>query len=287
MLIDTHAHLNFAAFNNDREEMIKKCLDNNVWIINAGTKYETSKKAVEIANKWKEGVYAAIGLHPIHLATGIIKVKTDPAEGGFTAKGECFCILKYKKLAQSSKVVAIGEIGLDYYYAPQILKDSFSNTEQAQKRFDLFCRKQKELLLEQIKLAKELNLPIIFHCRKAHQDLIKILKAEFSDLSSKGVVHCFTGRWKEAEEYLKMGFYLGFNGIIFKLDLKEVIKKTPLERILVETDCPYLKPPEFPEERNNPLAVKLIIQRVAEIKNLNFQTVAEATFKNAKELFGI
>ena len=129
-----------------------------------------------------------------------------------------------------------------------------------------------------------MSLPVIFHCRKAHDDLIKILK-EFGKIN--GVVHCFTGKWRQAKEYLDMGFYLGFNGIIFKLNLDEIIKKTPLERILVETDCPYLTPPGFSEKRNNPLAVKLVAQRIAEIKNKHFEEISGVTTENAKKLFKI
>jgi len=260
MLIDTHAHLNFKAFKNDLEEVVKRSLAENVWLINVGSKYETSKKAVEIAEKYKKGVFGAIGLHPIH------------------AKDEVFDKEKYKKLAlrsfgEGGKVVAIGEIGLDY-----------------DREYGLFKEKQKEVFLEQLGLSKELELPVIFHCRKAHEDLLEILKNN----QIHGVIHCFTGKWKQAKEYLDMGFYLGFNGIIYKLDLNEVIKKTPLERILVETDCPYLTPPlarRSPAEkrdeggRNEPIFVKYIAEEIAKIKNLDFQKVAEITAQNAKDLF--
>ena len=279
MIIDTHAHLNFAAFDKDREEMIKKCLDNNIWMINVGTRYETSAKAVKIAGKYEKEVYSAIGIHPMYLKTNAIKIKTDLKEGSFAEKGEDFNFSKYKKLAKSPKVVAIGEIGLDYYYLP---KDD--------EKIKLIKQKQKKLFLEQFKLAKELNLPVIIHCRKAHNDLIEILKTNFFQVQSlklKGVIHSFTGNWTQAKKYIDMGFYLGFNGIIFKLNLDKIIKKVPLERILVETDCPYLTPPSFPEKRNNPLGVKIIIQRIADIKKLNYKKVVEITTKNARGLFKI
>lgn len=272
--VDTHAHLNFKAFEADLGEIIKQCLAENLWLINVGTKYETSKRAVEIAEKYKKGVFAAIGLHPIHLATGLIKIKADPEEGGFTAEGEDFHSSKYKSLAQSSsKVVAIGEIGLDYYYKPK-----------AKGKLELFKKKQKELLLEQLKLARELDLPVIFHCRKAHDDLIEVLK-EFEKI--KGVIHCFTGKWKQAKEYLNMGFYLGFNGIIYKLDLKKIIEKTPIEKILIETDSPYLTPPQAGKERNEPLFVKYIVRDIAKIKKIDYDEVARTTTQNAKKLFKI
>ncbi|MCK4453928.1 TatD family hydrolase [Candidatus Parcubacteria bacterium] len=281
MLFDTHAHLNFAVFDKDRKEMIKKCLENNVWMINIGTNYETSKKAVEIAGKYNEGVYAAIGLHPINLETNLMKQKFDENEGGRFEKE--FNYGKYKKLALSSKkIVAIGEIGLDYWRKPK-----------TKKKLAEFKNKQKNLLLQEIKLAQELELPIIFHCRMAHDDLIKILQykevglPKGSPTSKKAVIHCFTGTWEQSEKFLEMGFYLGFNGIVFKLDLDEIIKKTPLNRILIETDCPFLTPPNFNEEKNNPLGVKFVAEHIAKIRNLPLEKIAEITSTNAKTLFKI
>ena len=277
-LIDTHAHLNFNAFKKDWKQVIAKSLQNNLEIMNVGTNYQTSKKAIEIAEQYETGIYAAIGLHPIHLKNGFIKLKTDPEEGNFIAQTEDFNKEKYKELAQSKKVKAVGEIGLDYYYAPQ-----------AEKELELLKAKQKKALLEQIELAEELNLPIIFHCRKAHQDLLEILKEQqiVGNKELRGVIHCFTGKWQEAQEYLEMGFYLGLNGIIFKLNLDKIIKKIPLERILVETDSPYLTPPRAGEERNEPLFVKYVVEKIAEIKGIGHEEVAEITTQNAQNLFQI
>lgn len=259
MLIDTHAHLNFKAFDKDRDEVIKRCLENDVWVINASSNYETSKLSCELAEKYPQGVFASVGLHPIHV------------------KDEEFDVSKYRELAKSEKVVAIGETGLDYMYSQQ--------------------EKQKQVFLEHLALAKELNLPVIFHCRKAHNDMIEILRGQ-SDF--RGVVHCFTGTWEQAEEYLDMGLYLGFNGIIFKFNIDEIIKKTPLDRMLVETDCPFLIPPGLPKElssfqqqegakllpdRNEPIYVKYVAQKIAEIRNEPLEKVTEATTRNAKKLF--
>lgn len=246
MLIDTHAHLNFNAFKHDFDEVIKRSLAKDIWMINVGSDYETSKKAKEIAEKYN-GVFTAVGLHPIH------------------AKDENFDKEKYKELANSNKVVAIGEIGLDYF-----------------KDYGLFKDKQKEVFLQQLGLVKELDLPVIIHCRMAHEDLLKILSDKLS-----GVIHCFTGSWKQAKQYLDMGFYLGINGIMYKFDLKEVIEKTPLEKILIETDCPYLTPPEAGVKRNEPIFIKYIVQDIAKIKGIDFGKVAEITFQNAKNLFRI
>lgn len=244
MLIDTHAHVNFKAFNNDFDQVIKRSLDENVWMINVGSNYKTSKKAVELAEKYDKGIFAAIGLHPIH------------------ANDEDFDKERYRSLASSNKVVAAGEIGLDYF-----------------KDYGEFKEKQKQVFLNQLELAKELNLPVILHCRMAHDDLLDILKNH----DIKGVIHCFTGDWEQAKKYLDAGFYLGINGILYKLDLKEVIERAPLDRILLETDCPYLGK----EERNEPIFVRQIVQEITEIKNIDFEQVAQTTFQNAKNLFNI
>lgn len=252
MLIDSHAHLNFNAFKGDLNKVIDRCNGEDISVINVGSNYETSKRAVEIAEE-NDNMYAAIGLHPIY------------AEEGFDVE-------KYKGLLD--KAVAIGEIGIDYF-----------------KDYALFKDKQKEVFLKQMDLAKESNLPVIFHCRMAHDDLIEILK----DYNVPGVVHCFTGRWKDAQKYLDMGLYLGLNGIMYKFNLEEVIKKVPLDKILVETDCPYLTPlpaialakAEPKGVRNEPSFIKYIVEEIAKIKGIEFNEVASATVQNTKTLFKI
>jgi len=279
MLIDTHAHLNFNAYKEDAEKVIRRSLDNDVWMINIGTNYQTSKKAVEIAQKYEKGVLAAIGLHPIHLETGLVKAKIDKEEINFKAAEEEFDYEKYKKLAQSPKVVAIGEIGLDYYYKPK-----------TKRKLELFKEKQKEALLKQLEVAKELNLPIIFHCRMAHQDLIEILSENLDLKPQKAVAHGFVGNSEELQKYLNFGFYIGFNGIIFKsieeINFEENIKNTPLDKILIETDCPYLTPPQV-EGRNEPIYVKYVVEEIAKIKNISYEEISEITTENAKRLFRI
>jgi len=328
MLVDTHAHLNFNAYKEDADEVIRRSLDNNVWMINVGSTYETSKRAVEIAERYEKGVYAAIGLHPIHLNAGLVKIKLDKEEIAFNSREEEFDYKKYKELTQSGKVVAIGEIGLDYYYKPktphqfreQGQGDAFStgkaysapgvarkpngeiSTGQAKIKFEQFKNRQKEVFLQQLELAQDynpptasshspkgerapLNLPVIFHCRVAHDDLITTLQ-QYNNRTIKGVIHCFTGTQEQAEKYLKMGFYLGFNGLIFKLNFDEIIKEAPLEKILIETDCPYLTPPQV-EGRNEPIYVKYVAEEIAKIKNLSFEEIAKITTENAQRLFGI
>jgi len=287
MLIDSHAHLNFSAFKEDRNEIIKKCLENNIWMINVGSRYDTSQKAVEIAEQYERGIYAAVGLHPVHLDTGLVKMRVDTEEIEFKSKEEDFDYEKYKELASStgsgqakSKVVAIGETGFDYYWRPKTAKKK-----------ELFKQKQKEIFLKHLGLAKELNLPVIFHCRMAHKDLIGTLLENPQFRPEKAVAHSFVGNLDELKQYLNFGYHIGFNGIIFKnipgINFKEVIEKTPLDKILIETDCPYLSPPPFQSQRNNPLYVKYVAEEVSRIKNISFEKVAEITFQNAKELFNI
>jgi TatD DNase family protein len=273
MIIDTHSHVNFNAYKEDREQVVERTLADDVWMINVGTKYETSKSAIDLAEKYSEGVYAVIGLHPIYAAAEFQKIKTDPDEGDFFVKEQDFDKVKYRELAKSKKVVAIGEIGLDYYYKPK------TNVKLEQ-----FKEKQKNIFIEQLDFAKELNLPVMIHVRMAHEDVINILE-DYKRIG--GVIHCFTGTLEQAQKYIDLGFYIGINGIIFKFDINEVIKKIPLDKILIETDCPYLTPPEAGVERNEPIFVKYVAKRIAELKNITFDEVVNKTTENAKKLFKI
>ena len=277
MIIDTHSHLNFKAYDGDREKVIKRNQEAGVVCIDVGTKYETSKNAVELAEHNK-GIYAAIGLHPIHIKTDLLKLRTDEDEGAFAPLGEEFDAEKYKELAKSKRVVAIGEIGLDYYYRPK------SQTKKEQ-----FKQKQKEVFIKQLELAEELDLPAIIHCRMAFEDLYEILSAQPASggKTLRGVIHCFTGNLEQAQQFTDLGFYLGINGIIDKLNLDEVIKNISLEKILVETDCPYLTPKAEGSKRNEPIFVKHVIQKIADLKGITFDEVASATTQNAKKLFKI
>ncbi len=280
MIIDTHAHLNFEAFEKDFNKVIKKCLDNDIWMINVGSQYDTSKKAVEIANNYKKGVFAAVGIHPIHAEEEMVTIEDDSFEVSFKARGEVFNYTRYKKLATNNKVVAIGEVGLDYYDKPK-----------SKKKRKIFKKKQKELLLGQLKLAKELDLPVIFHCRMAHDDLIELLEENSSLRPKKAVMHCFVGRLEDLKKYLSFGFYIGFNGIIFKkpggIDLDEIIKETPLNRILIETDCPFLTPPQIDQKRNEPIFIKYILKRISKVRGDNFNELSEVITNNTRRFFQI
>jgi len=300
MFIDTHAHVNFNAFREDSDAVLKRALENDTWVIMPGTQFSTSERAVRIAEKYEEGIYASIGLHPIHLGeqrkVDVLEVQSEQTKKEswmtFETKAEEFDFEKYKELGQSKKVVAVGECGLDYYYEPK-----GKEKREAQRR------KQKTALALQLKLADELNLPVILHCRKAHDDLIEFFgqKSMVNNQRLRGVVHCYTGNLVQAEKFYKMGLYFGFNGLIFKKvpalpDPKAVIASIPLERILLETDSPYLVPPlarrsdsegGLPTDRNEPLFVKYVAEEIARIKNISVGKVAEQTAQNAKDLFRI
>jgi len=272
MIIDTHSHLSFKAYDADREDVLKRIQQAEMICIDVGTKFETSKNAIDLAIQ-NENIFAAIGLHPIHIKTDLIKFHTDEDEGNFAPLGEIFDAKKYQELAENknNKVVAIGEIGLDYYYKPK-----------TKSRLEEFKNLQKKVFIEQLDLAQDLDLPVIIHCRMAFDDLFEILK----DRRLRGVVHCFTGNLEQAKKFVKMGFYLGINGIIDKMDLNEVIKNISLNKILVETDCPYLTPiAEGKEKRNEPIFVKHVIQKIADLRNISFEEVASQTTQNAKALF--
>jgi len=244
MLIDTHCHLNFKDFENDRDEIIGRCLDSSIkastelsrmssgqiWLINVGVDYETSKKAVEIAQKYDKGVYAAVALHPHDVGK------------------EHFHTSKYESIAKNKKVVAIGETGLDYMFC--------ENNKKTQEL-------QKKVFIKHLELAKKLNKPVIIHCRRLFPEILEILKIYHPKLKTKGVLHCYMGRWTYAQQYLEMGFYIGFNGLItYARDYDKVIRNTPLERILIETDAPYLTPEPIrqahgkPQKRNEPQSLK-------------------------------
>jgi TatD DNase family protein len=272
MLIDTHAHVNFLQYKDDGDEVVRRSLAEGTWLINVGSEKDTSRRAVEYATRYKEGVFAAIGLHPIQLRAQEIEEKYNGELIRFTVPAEEFSKEYYANLAGQEKVVAIGEIGLDYY------------------RNGATKELQKEVFLKQLELAQEFNKPIIIHCREAHEDLQKIFKELISNSKSlsNGVLHSFSGTMAQAQEYLAMGFYLGFNGIItFAREYDEIVKNMPLDRMVLETDCPYLTPVPLRGKKNEPSYVKYVAQRVAELRGISFEGVAEITTANAKKLFRI
>ncbi len=279
--IDIHSHVNFKAFDEDRDEVIKRALENDTWVINVGTQINTSKQAVEIANKYEKGVYAIIGLHPIHTGASYHDEK-ELGVGGkeFTSRGEIFNKEFYRELLKdkkaNKKIVGIGECGLDYYRC----------TEES-------ILKQKEIFLMQIELANEFNLPLMLHIRpstmlgasNAYVDALELLKAH---AKVKGNVHFFAGTPEEAKSFIDFGFTLSFTGVItFTEDYNEIIKSTPLNMIMSETDSPYVTPVPYRGKRNEPSYVKEIVKKITQIKNLSEEAVAKAIIENARRVFGI
>lgn len=274
-LIDAHTHLQFAAYKDDRDEVIKRSLEAGVWLVNVGTQKDTSAEAIALAEKYNKGVYATVGLHPIH--TG--KSFHDEAELGldqsFTSRGDVFDYEFYKKLAFHKKVVAIGECGLDYYRATS---DRGHETKE----------KQKDAFYQQIELSKELKKPLMIHCREAFPDLIDILVACRMSLVSGSIVHFFSGTEREANQLLDMGLFFTFGGVItFVRDYDEIIKAVPINRILLETDAPYVTPAPYRGQRNEPLYVAEVAKKLAEIKDVSLDEIYHHTTENARNIFGI
>lgn len=260
-MIDTHAHLNFEAFKEDCKEVIKRSREGGVEaIINVGAQFKTSEKAIKIA-KEHDICFASVGIHPIH---------TQDMEG----MEEKEVLNKLSRLTQNKKVVAIGETGLDYYHLP-----SEALAKEVQEA-------QKKLFKIHLKLAHKRNLPVILHCRDAYEDMLEILKK--SPRVKRGVIHCFCGDLRIAQEFIDLGFYIGFTGMITYPGneyLEEVIAKIPLKKILAETDCPYLPPQPKRGKRNESLFVRYVIEKIAKVRGLEFKEVDRATSQNAIKLF--
>ncbi|MGB9726643.1 MAG: TatD family hydrolase [Minisyncoccia bacterium] len=269
MIFDSHTHLNLAAFDLDREELIKKYLKEGIFLINVGTCYETSLKAVKLAEKY-DNCWASVGIHPSHT----FPFRKDDLEISSPYSLEEDFDEKFISLLNSKKVIAVGECGLDDSY----LKD-FSKEKQKE-----YQEKEKKTFIKQIKIAKKKKLPIIFHIRDLYLEALDILEKEKFD--GEGVFHFFTGSLKDAKAILNKGYYLGFSGVITYSDkLDEVIKYTPLDKILIETDAPYVAPVPYRGKRNEPKYVIEVIKKIAEIKKLNSSQIEEFTFNNAKKLF--
>ncbi|KKP80370.1 MAG: Hydrolase, TatD family [Candidatus Moranbacteria bacterium GW2011_GWF2_35_39] len=289
MLVDTHAHLNFSAYKNDAEEVIKRTLAGGVFVINVGSQYSTSVRAVEYAKKY-DGLYAAIGIHPLHLQAQKFSYH-DPdeiEEVEIETAGEIFEKEKYLELVKNSKVVAIGEVGLDYHHfesedPPRV--DEASPRVEAGNIEDL-KNKQKEIFLEFINLANEVRKPIMIHCWDAYDDLYEIL--EKNPVGKRGVIHSFVGSFKTAKKFIELGYLIGLNGIItYGISYDKLIREVGLKDIVLETDCPYLTPVPKKGERNEPIYVKYVAQKIAEVKEISPEEVEKITTENANRLFRI
>ncbi|WP_234123430.1 TatD family hydrolase [Clostridium hydrogenum] len=253
MIFDSHAHYDDEQFDEDREKVISELKENGIiGVLNCGASLQGARNSVRLSEKY-DFFYAAVGLHP-----------------EFADKVDEKVINELKELSKNNKVRAIGEIGLDYYYEENPPREV-----------------QKKAFIRQMELAKELNLPVVIHDRDAHGDTLEIMRS-FPEV--KGVVHCFSGSVEFAKECLKLGYYIGFTGVVtFKNAKKavEVASEVPLDRILVETDCPYMAPVPNRGKRNRSEYIEYVIEKIADIKSILPINVSEQTIQNAKDLLKI
>lgn len=264
-MIDVHCHLNFHSFEKDLDGVIKRALDKGVEkIINVGTSLESSQKAVELSLRY-DNLYSIVGIHPHH---------ADKLENGWEKELE--------KIAKNKKVLAIGEIGLDYfsYKSNGVVKPSL----------------QKKIFETQIQIAQKLNLPLQIHNRQAGKDILEILKYHKKNLKEiPGMFHCFAGEKEILKTALSLGFYIGFDGNITydglapgeNTSLRDLVKATPIERIVAETDSPYLTPVPYRGSRNEPSYVIIVGESIAKIKNIPFSKVKENTTNNSNKIFNL
>ena len=249
-LVDTHCHLDNEKFDEDRLEVIERIKENLEFCVNIGYDLASSKKSLELAKEY-DFIYAVIGVHPIDIAEYSEEVEKE-----------------LEILGKNPKVVAIGEIGLDYHWMTE-------PKEVQQERFK-----------RQLELAERLNKPVVIHTRDAMEDTVNILK-EYPNIT--GVIHCYPGSLETAKQLVD-SFYLGIGGTLtFKNSKKavEVVKDIPLDRIVIETDCPYLTPEPFRGKRNEPIYVEYVAKKIAEIKEISVEDVTKVTTENAKKLYRI
>ena len=254
-LIDSHAHLDGEKFADDRAAVVERALVAGVVkIITMGDSLESSARSVALTEEF-ESVYAAVGIHPEEVQP--MTAATDDQLAAWTAQ---------------EKVVAIGEIGLDYYWEKDEEKRAL----------------QRAIFVRQLDLARQLRLPVCIHDREAHGDMMKILKTEGRGL--RGVLHCYSGSWEMAAELLKGDWYFGIDGpLTYKnaAKLPEIVQRLPAERILVETDSPYLSPMPFRGKRNEPAHVLYVAKKAAELRGESLEAFARATRENTRDLYGI
>lgn len=253
--VDTHTHVNSKKFDGDRAQTIERARAAGVTrLINMGDTMDSSAACVAVAEEY-EGVFAAVGIHPEEAYE-----MTDADDGRLAI------------WARNKKVVAIGEIGLDYYWE-----------KDAEKR-----ALQQRIFIRQLALARELDLPVCIHDRDAHGDTLAILKKEGK--GNRGVLHCFSGSYEMARELIGMGWYLGIDGpLTYKnaAKLPEIVRRLPLERLLIETDAPYLTPMPHRGGRNEPAYVRLVAEKIAELRGISLAEVARQTTANAEEIYAI
>lgn len=285
--IDAHSHVQFAVFNEDREEVIDRALKSGVWMVNVGTNLETSKKAVELAEKYDKGVYAIVGLHPVHAIPSHYdeqefgkNINVDgevPDLKNSIKKGEVFDKLVFEELLKSPKVIGIGECGIDV----------FRIEDEVEKGKAL--KLQEIAFREQIELAIKYDKPIMIHARNSYRKILEILYEYFNNgnVRLRGDAHFFAGTVEEAKAFIDLGFKISFTGVItFASQYEEIIKYAPIESLLSETDCPYVSPIPHRGKRNEPVWVIEVVKKIAEIKGLDQEYVKKELKNNWFSLFG-
>lgn len=304
-LIDAHSHINFSAFAHDAAEVVARAEAENIWMLAVGSQIDTSRRAVAYAATY-EHVWAVVGLHPIHLIDDHVdwqEVGETRKEGvAFHSRSEVFDPAAYRTLAQHSKVVAIGECGLDRYRIP------------AGHDPDAVFNLQETAFRQQIALARECGLPLMVHVRdgaaggepgantanasSVNEETIRVLSDAYGPWSGtepRGIMHCYSGTWDQAQRYLALGFNISFTGVITftptkkQLPIAEELRKTarevPLDRFHVETDCPYLTPEPHRSERNEPRYVRHIAEKIAELREVPLEKIAAASVANTLRVF--
>lgn len=267
-MIDSHSHLQFPQFDDEREDIIRECTERGIGLVNVGCEMESSQAAITLAEKnSSHEMWATVGQHP-------------------TDTGLPFSYDAFLQLARSSKkVVGIGECGLDYFHLP---KDPIEH--------DRLKGVQKDLFYQHLNLAHELHLPLVIHCRDAHEDMNEILIDRYTTSGihavpqgrEHGVMHCFTGTWPQAQAYLDLGFYISLTGVItFTDQYDEIVRTIPLEKLLIETDSPFLAPVPHRGKKNRPPYVRFVAEKIARLKNLSLEDVSKITRENTKRLFRI
>lgn len=279
--IDSHCHVNFPAYGDEAESVISRALEGGTGMICVGTELGTSRSAVAVAEA-HEGIWAAVGFHPSHLHE-----RYHDADELGEREPNVFDPAAFRELIRSGKkIVGIGECGLDRHHLPP---EADAEAER---------RGQADLFRAHLDLALEFDLPVIVHCRDLHEEVCAIIK-EYHDAGRmvRGVAHCFTGGVADARRYLDLGFYVSFTGTVTYPPRKaekergetaaEVVRSVPLERMLIETDAPYLAPAPHRGERNEPDLVRLTAAKIAEFRGVPVEEIEKATMENTKKLFNL
>jgi TatD DNase family protein len=265
--IDTHAHVNFPEFDADRDEVLKRALDEDVFVVNVGTDIESSKRAIDIAEKYDEGVYAIVGIHPHEVM--------DLEKAGLIES----TLVELAELAKHPKVIGIGECGLDFFKLAEYNPD-----------VDVMKVKeiQEKIFRGQIDISIAIDKPLMLHCRDSYNETLEILNnyIRVQGVRLRGNAHFFAGSIEQAKAFISCGFTISFTGVItFAKDYESIIKEIPLDKILSETDCPYVAPVPFRGKRAEPVHVKFVVQKIAEIKGISIEEAREQIGANVNQIF--